>query len=65
MSGEKEESYVVVDAARMYFMVDNHEFGEHEIELLCSPGIAAFAFTFTGCVDPVASALQANAASEL
>jgi hypothetical protein len=65
MSGEKEESYVVVDAARMYFMVDNHEFGEHEIELLCSPGIAAFAFTFTGCVDPVASALQAKAASEL
>jgi hypothetical protein len=42
----------------MYFLVDNHEFGEHELELRCSTGVAAFAFTFTSCVDPVASALQ-------
>jgi hypothetical protein len=42
----------------MYFVADNHEFGEHELELRCSPGVAAFAFTFTSCVDPVASALQ-------
>jgi thiol-disulfide isomerase/thioredoxin len=62
---EREESFVVVDTARMYFIVDTHEFGEHELELLCSPGIAAFAFTFTGCMDPVASALQATAAAEL
>jgi thiol-disulfide isomerase/thioredoxin len=54
-----EESYVVVDSARMYFLADTHEFGPHELELRCSPGIAAFAFTFTSCVDPVASALQA------
>ena len=54
-----EESYVVVDSARMYFLVDNHEFGEHRLELQCSTGVAAFAFTFTSCVDPVASALQA------
>jgi len=54
-----EESYVVVDSARMYFLVDNHEFGEHELELRCSAGVAAFAFTFTSCVDPVASALRA------
>jgi thiol-disulfide isomerase/thioredoxin len=52
------ESYVVVDSARMYALVDNHEFGAHELELVCDPGIAAFAFTFTGCVDPVASALH-------
>jgi hypothetical protein len=58
-NGGEEESYVVVDSARMYFLADNHEFGEHELELLCSAGIAAFAFTFTSCVDPVASALQA------
>ncbi|HSY92101.1 MAG TPA: hypothetical protein VK812_12060, partial [Candidatus Binatus sp.] len=57
--GGEEESYVVVDSARMYFLVDNHEFGEHELELQCSAGVAAFAFTFTSCVDPVASALQA------
>ncbi|MFZ0733902.1 MAG: redoxin domain-containing protein [Candidatus Sulfotelmatobacter sp.] len=56
-----EESYVVVDSARMYFLVDNHEFGQHELELRCSTGVAAFAFTFTSCVDPVASALQATA----
>ena len=54
----QEESYIVVDSARMYFLVDNHEFGEHELELRCSAGVAAFAFTFTSCVDPVASALQ-------
>lgn len=55
-----EESYIVVDSARMYFLADNHEFGEHKLELRCSPGIAAFAFTFTSCVDPVATALQAS-----
>ena len=59
-NGREEESYVVVDSARMYFLVDNHGFGEHELELRCSVGIAAFAFTFTSCVDPVASALQAT-----
>ena len=55
----REKSYVHVDSARMYFLVDTHEFGAHELELRCSPGIAAFAFTFTSCVDPVASALRA------
>ncbi len=59
------ESYVVVDSARMYALVDNHEFGEHDLELICSPGVAAFAFTFTGCVDPVASALHATTGSAL
>jgi thiol-disulfide isomerase/thioredoxin len=59
-NGREEESYIVVDSARMYFLVDNHGFGEHELELRCSVGIAAFAFTFTSCVDPVASALQAT-----
>ena len=54
------ESYVVVDSARMYFLADNQEFGEHELSLECSSGIAAFAFTFTSCVDPVASALHAT-----
>jgi thiol-disulfide isomerase/thioredoxin len=53
-------SYVAVDAVRMYALVDNRDFGEHELELICSPGVAAFAFTFIGCVDPVASALQAT-----
>ena len=54
-----EESFVLVDSAQMYFLLDNHEFGAHELELRCSPGVAAFAFTFTSCIDPVASALQA------
>jgi len=53
------ESYLVVNAPRMYFLVDNQEFGSHELELRCSPGVAAFAFTFTSCVDPVSTALQA------
>lgn len=63
-SGNGGESYLVVDSPRMYFLVDNHQFGEHELELICSPGVAAFAFTFTGCVDPVASALQASTVSK-
>lgn len=54
----EQESVVIVDSARMYFLADNHEFGLHELELRCSPGIAAFAFTFTSCVDPVATALR-------
>jgi thiol-disulfide isomerase/thioredoxin len=56
---EGQESYVVVNSPRMYFLIDNHEFELHELELRCSPGVAVFAFTFTSCVDPVASALQA------
>jgi len=58
-NGVEEEGYVLVDSARMYFLADSHEFGAHTLELRCSPGVAAFAFTFTSCVDPVASALQA------
>jgi len=57
------ESSIVIDSARMYFLTDNHEFGRHRLELRCSPGVAAFAFTFTSCVDPVASALSANTVS--
>jgi thiol-disulfide isomerase/thioredoxin len=60
-SGSEQESYLIVDSARMYFLVDNHEFGQHELELRCGQGVAAFAFTFTSCVDPVASALQGAA----
>jgi len=56
----REESYIVIDSARMYSLVDNHEFGEHELELRCSEGVAAFAFTFTSCIDPVTSAMQAS-----
>ncbi|HEY7099318.1 MAG TPA: redoxin domain-containing protein [Terriglobales bacterium] len=47
-----EESYIIVQSARMYALVDNHDFGEHVLELICPSGLAAFAFTFTSCVDP-------------
>ena len=57
----EEESFIMVDSARMYFLLDNHEYAAHELELRCAAGVAAFAFTFTSCVDPVASALQAAA----
>lgn len=59
-----EESYVVIDSARMYFLIDNHEFGSRELELRCSTGVAAFAFTFTSCVDPVTSAMHAASVSK-
>jgi hypothetical protein len=60
----EDESYIAIGSARMHFLVDNHRFGEHELELRCSVGVAAFAFTFTSCVDPVASALAATAVRE-
>ena len=48
-------SYVAVGNPRMYALVDNHDFGAHVLELICmKPGLAAFAFTFTSCVDPAA-----------
>jgi thiol-disulfide isomerase/thioredoxin len=64
-SSGTQESYVVVDCARMYALVNNHGFGVHELELVCAPGVAAFAFTFTACVDPVAGALQATSSAGL
>lgn len=57
-----EESYVTVQHARMYALVDNHDFAEHVLELICPAGLAAFAFTFTSCMDPVRSALAASGA---
>jgi hypothetical protein len=41
----------------MYAVVDNHEFGKHALELKCPAGTAAFAFTFTSCIDPAAVAV--------
>ena len=48
----------------MYALVDNREFGEHQLELTCGGGLAAFAFTFTSCVDPSRSDVPAPAAAE-
>jgi hypothetical protein len=39
----------------MYALADNHDFGVHTLELRCGAGLAAFAFTFTSCVDPTKS----------
>jgi thiol-disulfide isomerase/thioredoxin len=59
------ESFVSVDSARMYGLVNNHDFAEHELELICAPGVAAFALTFVGCVDPIASALQSTSSGQI
>ncbi len=48
---DMEESYIAVQQARMYRLVHNHEFGSHLLELNCPTGVAAFAFTFTTCLD--------------
>jgi thiol-disulfide isomerase/thioredoxin len=50
--GGGEQSYIRVQQARMYSLLDNHAFEEHVLELTCPAGLAAFAFTFTSCVDP-------------
>jgi len=57
-----QETYLSVDHPRMYALVNNHDFGEHLLELICPAGMAAFAFTFTSCVDPVRSAISASVA---
>ncbi|HKS74851.1 MAG TPA: redoxin family protein [Terriglobales bacterium] len=54
------QSYLVVEKARMYALLDNHDFADHRLELLCPAGLAAFALTFTSCVDPVRSALSTS-----
>jgi thiol-disulfide isomerase/thioredoxin len=46
------ESKILVNRARMYSLVDNSGFGAHTLELICrEPGLQAYAFTFTSCVD--------------
>lgn len=59
-----EESYIAVQQARMYQLVNNHDFGSHVLELTCAPGLAAFAFTFTSCVDPSQTASPAVVRSQ-
>jgi thiol-disulfide isomerase/thioredoxin len=51
-----EQSYISVQNARMYALVEDHAFGAHRLELSCPAGVAFFAFTFTSCVDPTAAA---------
>jgi len=51
----REESYIAVQNARMYALVENRGFGSHRLELTCPVGVALFAFTFTSCVDPSAA----------
>lgn len=59
-----EESFLSVQRARMYFVVENHDFGGHTLELRCPSGVAAFAFTFTSCVDPSQTAAVAAAETQ-
>jgi hypothetical protein len=59
-----EEGYVSVRQARMYSLVGNPGFGQHVLELRCPAGVAAFAFTFTSCVDPARVAVAAVESSQ-
>jgi thiol-disulfide isomerase/thioredoxin len=59
-----DESYILVQQARMYSLFDNHEFGQHMLELRCPAGVAAFAFTFTSCVDPARVAVATVESSQ-
>jgi hypothetical protein len=49
---ENGSSFIRVQQPRMYRLVDNRSFAFHELELICPAGLAAFAFTFTSCVEP-------------
>jgi thiol-disulfide isomerase/thioredoxin len=55
-----DESFVPVSQARMYSVVANPDFATHTLELLCPAGLGVFAFTFTSCVDPSASAISSG-----
>jgi thiol-disulfide isomerase/thioredoxin len=56
-------SFVDVERARMYRLVEGRDFGTRTLELICrEPGLAAFAFTFTSCVDPEESHAAQEAA---
>jgi thiol-disulfide isomerase/thioredoxin len=55
ISDQTDVSVIEVRAARMYALVDNHDFEEHTLELICPPGLAAFAFTFSSCLDTARS----------
>jgi thiol-disulfide isomerase/thioredoxin len=56
-------SIVTVQNARMYRLLESADFGTHTLELICQePGLAAFAFTFTSCVDPNALPVEQGAA---
>ncbi len=46
-------SYVEVDQARMYALVNNLSFEKHELTLTFhANGLALYAFTFTSCINP-------------
>ena len=48
-------SFVDVQNARMYRLLETSDYGTHTLELIVrEPGLAAFAFTFTSCVNPEA-----------
>jgi thiol-disulfide isomerase/thioredoxin len=55
-------SFVDVQNARMYRLLESSDYGTHTLELLMQePGLGAFAFTFTSCVDPERSAVPEGA----
>ncbi|MGA2695545.1 MAG: redoxin domain-containing protein [Terriglobales bacterium] len=60
ISNQADQSLVEVRASRMYALLDNHDFGEHVLELICPSGLAAFAFTFGSCLDPARGQLSAE-----
>jgi thiol-disulfide isomerase/thioredoxin len=60
-----EQSYLSVQRARMYSLIENHGYGEHRIELVCRGGAAMFALTFTSCIDPERTAALTPAASQV
>ena len=56
----QQHSSVQVNHARMYALADHGDFGTHVLELNCPAGVAAFAFTFTSCVDPSGAPLASE-----
>src|ERR1051326_1154782 len=53
-------SVIQVEKPRMYALADGHDFSSSTLELRCPRGLRAYAFTFSTCVDPVATAAGAS-----
>lgn len=53
-------SLIQVERPRMYALTESPDFTSHTLELRCPHGLRAYAFTFSSCVDPMATAAGAS-----
>ena len=56
ITARRNRSLVVVEAPRIFSLVNNQAFGSHRLDLACgSPGLRLYVLSFTTSVDPSVS----------